>query len=78
MNARMRRIDLICKLFGPLFISLIDGISTETAILLNLGMNTCSVFFEYFAIARVRYSTLQFYPQNTDTGYISSRLLGIL
>ncbi|EGD93606.1 hypothetical protein TESG_01148 [Trichophyton tonsurans CBS 112818] len=55
MNARMRRIDLICKLFGPLFIAFIDGISTETAILVNLGMNTCSVFFEYFAIARVYY-----------------------
>ncbi|KAF3895251.1 Solute carrier family 40 protein [Trichophyton interdigitale] len=56
MNARMRRIDLICKLFGPLFIAFIDGISTETAILVNLGMNTCSVFFEYFAIARVYYN----------------------
>lgn len=65
MNARMRRIDLICKLFGPLFIALVDGISTETAILVNLGMNTCSVFFEYFAIARVRNSLSQFYPQNT-------------
>ncbi|EFQ99182.1 hypothetical protein MGYG_02196 [Nannizzia gypsea CBS 118893] len=55
MNAQMRRIDLICKLFGPLFIALIDGISTKTAILVNLGMNTCSVVFEYFAIARVYY-----------------------
>ena len=49
----MRRIDLICKLIGPLFISLIDGMSTKAAILLNLGMNVASVAVEYFAIAQV-------------------------
>ncbi|KAL2782559.1 Ferroporti-1 [Aspergillus keveii] len=36
----MRRIDLICKLIGPLFIALIDGISTQVAILVNGGMNS--------------------------------------
>ncbi|EZF72190.1 hypothetical protein H105_05761 [Trichophyton soudanense CBS 452.61] len=70
MNARMRRIDLICKLFGPLFISLIDGISTETAILLNLGMNTCSVFFEYFAIARVYYDVPELQKSKRSDGHI--------
>ncbi|RDL35914.1 Uncharacterized protein BP5553_06526 [Venustampulla echinocandica] len=55
INARMRRIDLICKLIGPLFIALIDGISTEVAILVNLGMNVASVAVEYFAIAKVYY-----------------------
>ncbi|KAJ5604584.1 iron-regulated transporter [Penicillium lagena] len=49
----MRRIDLICKLVGPLFIALIDGISTKAAILVNLGMNVSSVIVEYFSIAQV-------------------------
>jgi iron-regulated transporter 1 len=53
LNAQMRRIDLICKLLGPLFIALIDGASTETAIVVNLAMNVTSVIIEYFAIAQV-------------------------
>lgn len=53
MNAQMRRIDLVCKLFGPLFIAIVDGVSTEAAILVNLGMNACSVVGEYFSIAKV-------------------------
>ncbi|KAJ5390382.1 uncharacterized protein N7496_001450 [Penicillium cataractarum] len=53
MNAQMRRIDLICKLLGPLFIALIDGISTETAIIVNFGMNVSSVVVEYYSIAKV-------------------------
>ncbi|KAJ5746000.1 hypothetical protein N7520_011182 [Penicillium odoratum] len=55
MNAQMRRIDLVCKLIGPLFIALIDGMSAEAAILVNLGMNVCSVMVEYFSIAKVYY-----------------------
>lgn len=53
----MRRIDLTCKLIGPLFIALIDGVSTEAAILVNLGMNIASVAIEYFAIAQVSRTT---------------------
>ncbi|KAF3386316.1 Solute carrier family 40 member 1 [Penicillium rolfsii] len=53
MNAQMRRIDLVCKLLGPLFIALIDGVSTETAIMVNFGMNICSVVVEYYSIAKV-------------------------
>ncbi|KPM38881.1 hypothetical protein AK830_g7672 [Neonectria ditissima] len=53
MNSQMRRIDLVCKLFGPFFIGVIDGISTETAILVNLGMNCVSVVIEYVSIAKV-------------------------
>ncbi|KAH8690406.1 Ferroporti-1 [Phaeosphaeriaceae sp. PMI808] len=53
LNAQMRRIDLMCKLLGPLFIALIDGASTEIAIIVNFAMNVASVFVEYFAIARV-------------------------
>jgi len=55
LNAQMRRIDLLCKLLGPLFIALVDGASTEMAIIINFCMNVASVLFEYFAIARVYY-----------------------
>lgn len=53
LNARMRRIDLFCKLFGPLTISLIDGASTTVAIFVTLGMTCMSVLIEYFTIAAV-------------------------
>jgi len=53
LNAQMRRIDLLCKLLGPLFIALMDGVSTQTAIIVNFAMNTTSVWVEYFAIDRV-------------------------
>ncbi|PLB49866.1 hypothetical protein P170DRAFT_454594 [Aspergillus steynii IBT 23096] len=53
LNAQMRRIDLTCKLVGPLIIGLVDGLSTEIAILANFGMNMASVLIEYYAIARV-------------------------
>ncbi|KAL1695777.1 Ferroporti-1 [Schizophyllum commune] len=53
LNAQMRRIDLFCKLAGPFLISIVDGVSTEVAILVNLGMNLASILVEYFAIARV-------------------------
>lgn len=53
LNSRMRRIDLVCKLAGPLVIALVDGVSTEVAILVNFAMNGLSIFMEYFAIARV-------------------------
>ena len=64
INAQMRRIDLICKLMGPLFIALIDGISTEVAILVNLGMNVGSVVVEYFAIAKVRHMIVMILIRN--------------
>lgn len=49
----MRRIDLLCKLFGPLFIATMDGQSSRVAILVNFGMNVASLPVEYLAIARV-------------------------
>ncbi|KAL2016493.1 hypothetical protein VTK56DRAFT_3456 [Thermocarpiscus australiensis] len=55
LNAQMRRIDLLCKLFGPLFIALIAGFSTKVAVITNLVMNVASSILEYFAIARVYY-----------------------
>lgn len=61
MNARMRRIDLFCKLMGPLVISLVAIASTEIAIWTTLGMNMASVVVEYLFIAQVykRVSGLQ-------------------
>ena len=53
LNSQMRRIDLVCKLIGPLAIALVDGYSTTVAIGVVLGMNASSVLTEYFAIARV-------------------------
>jgi iron-regulated transporter 1 len=50
----MRRIDLLCKLAGPLCIALVDGVSTEAAIWSTLGLNVLSLPVEYFAIANVR------------------------
>jgi iron-regulated transporter 1 len=53
LNSQMRRIDLFCKLGGPFIISIIDGFSTEIAILTNLAMNVTSIVVEYYAIANV-------------------------
>ncbi|KAL7795779.1 Ferroporti-1 [Trichoderma ceciliae] len=55
MNAQMRRIDLLCKLFGPLFIAMVDAHSSQLAIITNFAMNAASIAIEYFAIARVYY-----------------------
>ncbi|KAJ5952053.1 uncharacterized protein N7479_010466 [Penicillium vulpinum] len=53
LNASMRRIDLICKLLAPVFISLIDSISTRYAMWTVFTLNTASVLVEYMAIAQV-------------------------
>lgn len=53
MNASMRRIDLFCKLMGPLTISLLTLASTEIAIWTTLGMNLASVIVEYIFIEQV-------------------------
>ncbi|KAL6871889.1 Ferroporti-1 [Trichoderma novae-zelandiae] len=55
MNAQMRRIDLLCKLFGPLFIAMMDAQSSRVAIIVNCAMNAASLPIEYLAIARVYY-----------------------
>ena len=53
LNARIRRIDLLCKLISPLCIALIDGASTRIAIFVTIGINLLSLPIEYFAIAQV-------------------------
>ncbi|KFY06853.1 hypothetical protein V492_07688 [Pseudogymnoascus sp. VKM F-4246] len=74
INAQMRRIDLTCKLIGPLFIALINGMSTEAAILVNLGMNVTSIGIEYFAIAQVYNEVLELQqPKTKLQGKLLSR-----
>ncbi|KAG0157614.1 hypothetical protein PDIDSM_4799 [Penicillium digitatum] len=53
LNASMRRIDLFCKLIAPVFISLIDSLSTQYAIWTVFTLNIASVLVEYMAIAQV-------------------------
>lgn len=49
----MRRIDLFCKLFAPVFISFVDSFSTKVAIWTVFGLNASWVVIEYLAIAQV-------------------------
>ena len=53
LNSQMRRIDLACKLLGPLAIALLDAISTRDAIYATLGLSVSSVLPEYYTIAKV-------------------------
>ncbi|KAL2135137.1 hypothetical protein VTI74DRAFT_9568 [Chaetomium olivicolor] len=53
MNARMRRIDLFCKLLGPLTVALIAAASVPAAVYSTLGMNLAAVLVEYLCIETV-------------------------
>lgn len=53
LNSQMRRIDLFCKLVGPLAISFADAASTSAAIAVTAAITSVSVGFEYAMIARV-------------------------
>ena len=54
VNAQMRRIDLFCKLVGPLSIALTAAVfGTKTAVWATLGMSAVSVVAEYVCIALV-------------------------
>ncbi|PPJ55793.1 hypothetical protein CBER1_01626 [Cercospora berteroae] len=74
LNSQMRRIDLFCKLFGPLAIALLDGYSTKIAIIATGALTLLSVFIEYFTIARV-YSVIPALrePKNLILSRIPSR-----
>src|SRR5579859_1157976 len=50
MNATMRRIDLFCKLAGPLFVSLLTIPSPAFAAWFLAGSNVVSLPFEYYFI----------------------------
>ena len=71
LNSQMRRIDLACKLLGPLSIAFLDSISTVTAIYFVLLTNVASVVLEYFAIAQV-YRAVPRLQKGRDIGIGSS------
>ena len=72
LNASMRRIDLFCKLVAPVFISLVDGLSTRTAIWTVLGLNTASMLIEYVAIAHVYHSVPALAKSTTSRGTVTN------
>lgn len=76
MNARMRRIDLFCKLMGPLTISLVAMASTEIAIYTTLGMNVASVLVEYIFIEQVRMGPASFRTVARAAKALRSRFIG--
>ncbi|KAK9430537.1 Ferroporti-1 [Lipomyces doorenjongii] len=53
LNSIMRRIDLFCKMAGPLAISFLIGFTVLGSVWTLLILNIVSVFVEYFTIARV-------------------------
>ncbi|KAK9249572.1 Ferroporti-1 [Lipomyces tetrasporus] len=53
LNSIMRRIDLFCKMAGPLAISFLIGFTVLGSVWALLFLNVVSVFVEYFTIARV-------------------------
>ena len=57
MNSQMRRIDLFCKLVGPLAIAALDGWNTSIAIFVTLVSNAISLPVEYILIAQVYHRT---------------------
>lgn len=53
LNAQIRRIDLFCKLLGPLAIALVHAWSPTIAIWSTAAVNAMSVMFEYGFVAKV-------------------------
>ncbi|CAI4214107.1 unnamed protein product [Parascedosporium putredinis] len=56
LNARIRRIDLVCKLLGPFVVASIDDYSTIVAIWTTMILTLLSVGPEYKFIAQTYYS----------------------
>jgi hypothetical protein len=76
MNATMRRIDLFCKLAGPLFVSLLTIRSASFAALFLAGSNVVSLSFEYYFILVVhkRFPDL---AEKTYPEHVPFRLLNL-
>lgn len=53
MNSQMRRIDLFCKLLGPLAIAFLDEYSSRTAIVATGVLTLASLPVEYYTIFHV-------------------------
>ncbi|KAL7934446.1 Ferroporti-1 [Trichoderma chlorosporum] len=67
MNAQMRRIDLLCKLFGPLFIAMVDAQSSQMAMIANFAMNAATLPIEYFSIAQVYFDVPELQKTKTPS-----------
>ncbi|KAI7720498.1 putative Ferriportin iron efflux transporter [Hortaea werneckii] len=79
LNAQMRRIDLFCKLAGPMVISFVDAASTKLAIVVTGSMTCASVLVEYFTIARVYYKVPELSKsKETSSAESSSWLKGMM
>ncbi|KAI6908984.1 putative Ferriportin iron efflux transporter [Hortaea werneckii] len=78
LNAQMRRIDLFCKLAGPLVIPFVNAASTKLAIIVTGSMTCASVLVEYFTIARVYYKVPELSKsKETSSAESSSWLKGM-
>ncbi|KAK9456778.1 Ferroporti-1 [Dipodascopsis uninucleata] len=53
LNSLMRRIDLLCKMMGPLVISILAGIALLGSIYFLLVWNLISTIVEYYSIKRI-------------------------
>lgn len=74
LNSQMRRIDLFCKLAGPLVIALINGISIRLGIIIIFALNVSSITTEYWAIEKVyeKVPALQIPREQVDTASAQS------
>ncbi|KAK9467706.1 Ferroporti-1 [Lipomyces arxii] len=68
INSVMRRIDLFCKMAGPLVISFLIGLTLMGSIWTLLVFNILSIFVEYFSIARVYYRVPDLAHRASDAG----------
>ena len=77
LNATMRRIDLFCKLAGPLFVSLLTIASSPFAALLLAASNVVSLPFEYVFILVVhnRFPDLAIKPLPSQTSPLIRRIV---
>jgi iron-regulated transporter 1 len=77
MNATMRRIDLFCKLAGPLFVSVLSIPSPSFAAWFLAGSNFISFPFEYFFILVVykRFPDLANKPPQPENASFIQRLV---
>ncbi|KAK9470043.1 iron-regulated transporter [Dipodascopsis tothii] len=71
LNSLMRRIDLFCKMMGPLVIALLIGLTVKVSIWLLIVVNFVSLFAEYYAIANVYGSVPELQVPKTLRGPIA-------
>lgn len=73
LNSQMRRIDLFCKLIGPLTIAFVNGASPRIAIITTGSMTAVSALVEYVSIARVYHMVPGLHEAKLQTDQASPR-----